>query len=212
MVQFMKSKDPSQDALITFWQFVKATGMDYNEFKSTLGFSKKDEIALRNIWDKIHDGKIKFEILEKEFNEKKLNGGTQSLGDHILPFLKFLYEAQTGISDTDAVQDFNDDIMDWDTDRIYDTYEKLFQRVPEVPFITKLLPFSGEKKRVAGPAHMYITTVERKIPGGPFTVREYDSDREGIQEYVSNSMHCPLIYDWINGDGTELQKPGNLMT
>ena len=29
----MKNIDSSFSPLITFWQFVKATGMDYNEFK-----------------------------------------------------------------------------------------------------------------------------------------------------------------------------------
>lgn len=225
MVQFMKSKNPNQDVLITFWQFVKATGMDYNEFKSTLGFSKKDELIIRDIWDRIHDGNIKFEIFEKEFNEKKLKGGTESLSDHILPFLKFLYSAQTGITNDKVdesindrvnefsyVNDFNKDIVNWDDDRIYDTYEKLYQRMPEVPFITKLLHFNEDSKRTNDPVHLYITTVERKIPGGPFTVREYDSDRDSVEEYQTKYMHCPLVYDWINGDGVEVQKPGNLRT
>ena len=202
----MKNIGNEFSPLITFWQFVKATGMDYNEFKSTLGFNKRNELLLRDLWDKIHFGNVKFEVIQKEFVKSDLNA-------IISAFLHFLYKAQTGIDieSLEKVEDFNNDIIDWDNDKLYDTYEKLYKRMPEVPFITELIKFDENRNRKK-PYHFYITSLERKIPNGPFTIREYDSDRDDIEEYQSNQMHCPLVYDWIKGNGEELQKAGNFKT
>ena len=212
MTVFIKNKEPGYCALITFRQFVKATGMDYNEFMSQAGLTHKDGKEIQKVWDSIYNGDAKFDELAKAFFVPMRSG--KSMFDYVDTFVKVIYEAQTGVRVEpllNAVKDFHRDITDWNTNRITDWFDRFSQRTPEVPFITELFGFN--KDRMHLPEHVYITTMEKKVPGGPFTIREFDSDRDGVIEYTSNSPYCPLIYDSFDPNtGREVQKPGNLRT
>ena len=200
-------------AFIAFWQFVKHTNMDYNEFKSKMLLKAADEVKLRKLWNDIHFGKVKFENLKKDFIEKNLDNDMKSLSDYITRFIDLIYQTQTGIRMfpfISAVQRYND-IIDWDNLNIEKTFDKLQDAIKEVPFITKTVKFDANKNKTPD-THISITTIEQKVPNGPFTVKEYDANNNIVNEYTSNSVHCPLIYEWDKEDGTREQKPGNLMT
>ena len=200
-------------AFIAFWQFVKHTNMDYNEFKSKMLLKATDEVKLRKLWNDIHFGKVKFENLKKDFIEKNLDNDMKSLSDYITRFIDLIYQTQTGIRMfpfISAVQRYND-IIDWDNLNIEKTFDKLQDAIKEVPFITKTVKFDANKNKTPD-THISITTIEQKVPNGPFTIKEYDSNNNIVNEYTSNSVHCPLIYEWDKEDGTREQKPGNLMT
>ena len=210
MFDFMNS---DLSAFIAFWQFVKHTNMDYNEFKSKMLLKPADEVKLRKLWNDIHFGKVKFENLKKDFIEKNLDNDMKSLADYINRFIDLIYQTQTGIRMfpfISAVQRYND-IIDWDNLNIEKTFDKLQDAIKEVPFITKTVKFDANKNKTPD-THISITTIEQKVPNGPFTVKEYDSNNNIVNEYTSNSVHCPLIYEWDKEDGTREQKPGNLMT
>ena len=213
MFDFMRSFNSDLSAFIAFWQFVKRTNMDYNEFKSKMILKPADEVKLRKLWDDIHYGKVKFENLKRDFIEKTLDNDMKSLSDYINGFLDLIYQTQTGINMfpfLSAVSHYND-IIDWDDINIEKTFDKLQDAVKEVPFITKTVKFDGRKNKTPD-THISITTIEQKVPNGPFTVKEYDSNNNIVNEYTSNSVHCPLIYEWDRDDGTKEQKPGNLKT
>ena len=210
MFDFMNS---DLSAFIAFWQFVKHTNMDYNEFKSKMLLKAADEVKLRKLWNDIHFGKVKFESLKKDFIEKTLDNDMKSLADYINRFIDLIYQTQTGIRMfpfISAVQKYND-IIDWDNLNIEKTFDKLQDAIKEVPFITKTVKFDANKNKTPD-THISITTIEQKVPNGPFTVKEYDANNNIVNEYTSNSVHCPLIYEWDKEDGTREQKPGNLMT
>ena len=210
MFDFMNS---DLSAFIAFWQFVKHTNMDYNEFKSKMLLKAADEVKLRKLWNDIHFGKVKFENLKKDFIEKNLDNDMKSLSDYITRFIDLIYQTQTGIRMfpfISAVQRYND-IIDWDNLNIEKTFDKLQDAIKEVPFITKTVKFDANKNKTPD-THISITTIEQKVPNGPFTIKEYDSNNNIVNEYTSNSVHCPLIYEWDKEDGTREQKPGNLMT
>ena len=210
MFDFMNS---DLSAFIAFWQFVKHTNMDYNEFKSKMLLKATDEVKLRKLWNDIHFGKVKFENLKKDFIEKNLDNDMKSLSDYITRFIDLIYQTQTGIRMfpfISAVQRYND-IIDWDNLNIEKTFDKLQDAIKEVPFITKTVKFDANKNKTPD-THISITTIEQKVPNGPFTIKEYDSNNNIVNEYTSNSVHCPLIYEWDKEDGTREQKPGNLMT
>lgn len=206
MIKFIKNKEPGYCSLITFWQLVKALGMDYNEFKSKLWFNTPDEKFIREIWNKIVEGKTTFETLEKDFFEKKLDGGKKSLFDYIDEFNKVVYKAQTGIPIDFALNNVKTihDKISWDEDKLIDTYEKFFQTVPAVPFLTETFCFDGAKK-FHKPEHIYITTIEKKIPGGPWTIINYDNDEDGPYEYLSKHLHEPINYLSAGDDTDESQ-------
>ena len=210
MFDFMNS---DLSAFIAFWQFVKHTNMDYNEFKSKMLLKATDEVKPRKLWNDIHFGKVKFENLKKDFIEKNLDNDMKSLSDYITKFIDLIYQTQTGIRMfpfISAVQRYND-IIDWDNLNIEKTFDKLQDAIKEVPFITKTVKFDANKNKTPD-THISITTIEQKVPNGPFTVKEYDANNNIVNEYTSNSVHCPLIYEWDKEDGTREQKPGNLMT
>ena len=213
MFEFVRNINPELSAFIAFWQFVKHANMDYNEFKSKMLFKTADEVKFRKLWDDIHYGKVKFSDLKKDFIEKNLDGNMKSLADYINMFVDLIYKVQTGIKYSpfaSPIMNYND-IYEWDDLDIEKTFDKLQDAVKEVPFITKTLTFDAKKNKTPD-THVSITTIEQKVPNGPFTVKEYDSDNNIINEYTSNTVHCPLIYEWDKADGTKEQKPGNLMT
>ena len=213
MFNFLRKRNPDLSALMAFWQFVKAANMDYNEFKSKIFFKASDEQKFRKIWDDIHYGKTKFDKLKTEFTEQNLDKNSKSIADYINQFIDILFEAQTGIKSKPIIDDVFDynDILDWDDFNLEDTFDKLHDAIEEVPFITKTVKFDAEKNKQSTP-HISITTIEQKVPGGPYTIKEYDSDHKVINEYTSKSFHTPLLYEWDKEDGTKQQKPGNLRT
>ena len=212
MTVFIKNKEPGYCALITFWQFVKATGMYYNEFMNEMGLTHKNGKIIQPIWDSIFTGEAKFDELASKFFTPMPGG--KSLLDYVDSFLKIIYEAQTGIKVDpllNSVKNYHRDITEWDNNKILDTYNNFSLRKPEVPFITELFTFNKDDFQL--PEHVYITTMERKVPGGPFTIKEYDSNRDGAMECVSNTPYCPLIYSSLDYDNvSEIQKAGNLRT
>ena len=54
MLNFVRNLNPVLSAFIAFWQFVKHTNMNYNEFKSKLPFNGRDEVKFRKLWDDIY--------------------------------------------------------------------------------------------------------------------------------------------------------------
>ena len=213
MFNFVRNLDSDLSAFIAFWQFIKHLNMDYNEFKSKMFLKPADEVKLRKLWDDIHYGKVKFQELKKDFVDKNLDNNMKSLSDYINAFIDVIYKAQTGIMFspyTSMINNYND-ILDWDDINIETTFDRLQDAIKEVPFITKTVKFDGKKNKTPD-THISITTIEQKVPNGPFTIKEYDSDNKVVNEFTSNTVHCPLIYEWDRDDGTKQQKPGNLLT
>ena len=213
MFNFLRTITPDISSFIAFWQFVKHANMDYNEFKGKLLFKANDEAKFRKLWDDIHFGRAKFDDLKKDYVEKTLDKNSKSISDYINSFLDIIYQAQTGITMYPfcmGMRHYND-IIDWDALNIEKAYDKLQDAVKEVPFITKTVKFDAKKNKTPN-THISITTIEQKVPNGPFTIKEYDSDNNIVNEFTSNSVHCPLIYEWDKDDGTKEQKPGNLLT
>ena len=210
MFDFMNS---DLSAFKAFWQFVKRTNMDYNLFKSKMRLNAYDEVKLRKLWDDIHYGRAKFENLKKDFIEKSLDKNSKSLADYVNEIIDLIYQSQTGIGALPLMSDIMNynDVMNWDSRNIESVFERMHDALEEVPFITKTVKFNAKKNKKPD-THVSITTIERKVPNGPFTIKEYDSDNNVINEYNSNAVYCPLIYEWDKEDGTKQQKPGNLMT
>ena len=209
----MKTINPDVSSFIAFWQFIKHTNMDFNEFKSKLLFKASDEAKIRQLWDDIHYGRAKFNELKKDFIAKTLDNNSKSMSDYINDFLDIIYQKQTGISMfpfLTGMSNYND-ITDWDDINIEKAFDKLQDAVHEVPFITKTVKFDANKNKTPD-THISITTIEQKVPNGPWTIKEYDSNNNVVNEFTSNSVHCPLIYEWDKDDGTKEQKPGNLLT
>ena len=189
MIGFIKNEYPGYCALITFYQFVKQMNMSFNEFNNLV--RPMTNGVIRRLWDDIFTGKVSYEELKREFFKND-----SFMYKNVDEFVKVLYRLQTGMdADTlmDMTEDYDKDVHFWNKDCIENFFDLAGQGVlgNEVPFVTEVFPF--EKKKFKKPEHVFITSMER-LPSGEYRIRQYDSDENFVEDYISKDPYIPLIY------------------
>ena len=97
-VQFIQNESPGYCVLITFFEFIKAMHMSYNEFVNTFPGKPPKQLfdkRMQGWWDGIHNGKLKYPELKRMFFKPDFEG--VAMYDICDPFLEGVFKVQTGL-------------------------------------------------------------------------------------------------------------------
>lgn len=196
-IPFIKNESPGYCVLITFYQFIKALNMSFNEFMNSFPTTPPKEAHDKRMpkwWDDIYSGRAKYKELQRIFF-KEDDEGVQ-MYDICDPFLEGIFKIQNGMDINkviDSTKSFDkDDKHYWDDKKLEAWYAAYKDKCKEVPFVCEWLNFMN--KRFTWPDHVYITTMCDDV-GGQYRIRAYNSDnQQGVVETLSKEMLAPLVF------------------
>ena len=149
-VQFIRNEAPGYCVLITFYQFIKAMHMSYNEFVNTFPGTPPKELFDKRMpgwWDGIHSGRMKYPELKRVFFRP--DGEGVEMYDICDPFLEGIFKIQSGLDIHQVInktKNFDKDIKNyWDDNKMEAWYDAYRDRCQEVPFVCCWLNFMHKK-------------------------------------------------------------------
>ena len=200
-LKFIKNEYPGYCTLITFTQFVKALNIPFHEFIEEIENIPKVPKEVQELWEGIRTGRKEYEDIKRDYFREDDNG--HALYDDVDTFLENIYAVQNGMEIKpiiEATRTKKDRVM-YDRDKMLMFFEKFCDRCEEVPFIIEF--FSFIDKKFVLPDHVYITTMA-KGNGGYYWIRAYNSDTDGVVQWYSPDVPCPLIF----GEAKDYAKKG----
>lgn len=209
-VQFIRNEAPGYCVLITFYQFIKAMHMSYNEFVNTFPGTPPKELFDKRMpgwWDGIHSGRMKYPELKRVFFRP--DGEGVEMYDVCDPFLEGIFKIQSGLDIHQVInktKNFDKDIKNyWDDNKMEAWYDAYRDRCQEVPFVCCWLNFMH--KKFTWPDHVYLSTLQDDL-GKRYRIRCYNSDSpQGVVETTTDDMLDPLMFGTTHGYPKEDELP-----